>query len=364
MNSLDRFRNTFEFRKTDKLPVHTFGAWNETYERWKGEGLPVNWLQSNYFGEDQCGGTGVHLGTNGFSPFFPRFEKKLIMEDENYEIFYDEHGRIVKKKKNQVNISIAEYLEFPVKTREDWVRIKKRMDPYEETRYNNLKKTSEFHGGIKNRDYPILQPISGTYRILWHLMGDIGLCYAFYDDPEMVHDIMRQWLYMNITAIDRIMKYIDFNILTIMEDLSCNTGMMLSPALFREFMMPYYKELIQHIRKYPSIIGVWVDSDGDVMELIPLLLECGVNGLFPFEVQAGMDVVRIREMYGEKLVIRGGIDKREIAKGKDNIERELDRVLPVFTRTGGYFICLDHQAPPDISLENYMYFLEKAKSYG
>ena len=88
-----------------------------------------------------------------------------------------------------------------------------------------------------------------------------------------------------------------------------------------------------------------------------------VDGLFPFEVQAGMDVVSIRKMYGDRLVIRGGIDKREIALGKEAIDRELERVLPIFVETGGYIISLDHQAPPDISLENYMYFLEKAREY-
>ena len=63
------------------------------------------------------------------------------------------------------------------------------------------------------------------------------------------------------------------------------------------------------------------------------------------------------------LVIRGGIDKRVLPQGRDAIDRELDRVLPNFVETGGYFICLDHQAPPDVPLENYLYFLEKAREY-
>lgn len=363
MNSLERFKNTFTFKKTDRLPIHTFGGWDETYIRWEKEGLPKNWREINFFGEDEWGSTGVHLGTNGFSPFFPRLERQLLEDNDTYEIFRDEHGRVVKRKKGQVNISIAEYLEFPVKDRDSWERFKDRMDPEEESRYRDLEKTAGKHVGINNRDYPVLQNISGTFRVMWHLMGDINMCYAFYDDPDLVHDIMQQWLYMNKTVIDRIMGHVDINVLNIMEDMSCNTGMMISPALFREFMMPYYKELIQHVRKYPSVFGIWVDSDGDVMELIPLLLECGVQGLYPFEVQAGMDVVKIREMYGNRLVVRGGIDKRELAKGKDAIDRELERVLPAFVRTGGYFICLDHQAPPDVSLDNYMYFLERARQY-
>jgi uroporphyrinogen decarboxylase len=140
------------------------------------------------------------------------------------------------------------------------------------------------------------------------------------------------------------------------------SGMIVSPRMFREFMMPYYKALVAHVRQYPSVFGVWVDSDGDVTDLIPLLLECGVDGLSPFEVQAGMDVTQIRKAHGG-LVIRGGIDKREIAKGKEATDRELARVLPTFVETGGYVICLDHSAPPDTSLEDYLYFLQQAKGY-
>ncbi len=359
MNSLERFKASFGFRKTDRLPIHTFGGWIETYERWRKEGLPEDWRKTNYFGEDACCGTGVHLGTNGFSPFFPRFEERLVSKDAECSVISDEHGRLIRRRHDEVNVSIVEHLEFPLKSREDWDSLKRRLDPEEPSRYVSLAK----HPEMSKRAYPVIQPISGTFRLLWHLLGDVNMAYIFYDDPELVHQIMRQWVVLNAGAIDRMMPDTGINVLTIMEDMSCNTGMMVSPAIFREFMMPYYKELISHVRRHPSLFGVWVDSDGDVSELIPLLLECGVDGLFPFEVQAGMDVVAIRRQYGERLVIRGGIDKREIAKGKEAIDRELERVLPSFVASGGYFVCLDHQAPPDISLEDYMYFLERVKLY-
>ena len=363
MNSLERFKNTFEFKKVDKLAIHMMGFWPETIQRWIKEGLPENWEETNFFNEDKFGNTGVWLGTNTISPLFPRCEEQVLEENDTHTVFRDKHYRVVKQRKGEVNDSIVQHLEFPVKDRDTWEAFKDKLDPLVEVRYKDLGKTAKLNGGINNRDYPIVQMISGTYRILWHLMGDVNLSYAFYDDPDLIHDIMKQWLHLNITAIDRIMQHIDVNILQIHEDMAGKAGMMISPAIFREFMRPYYKELINHVRKYPSIFGIWEDSDGDVTELIPLLLECGVQGLFPFEVQAGMDVVKIREIYGNKLVVRAGIDKRELAKGKEAIDRELDRVLPTFVKTGGYFIGLDHAAPPDISLENYIYFLDKAREY-
>ncbi len=358
MNSLERFRASFKFENTDRLPIHTFGGWEETYARWRREGLPADWRATNYFNEDETRTTGVHLGTNGFSPFFPRFEKRILSETAELVVYEDEHGRKVCQRKAETNISIAEYLEFPVKERADWDAIRRRMDPAVEDRYRGLQK----HPDSAARSYPVVQIISGTFRTLWHLFGDVNMAYVFYDAPDLVHDIMRQWLELNTGVIDRIMPDTGINVLNIMEDMSCNSGMMISPQLFREFMLPYYKELIAHVRRHPSLFGIWVDSDGDVTELIPLLLEAGVDGLFPFEVAAGMDVVAIRRQYGDKLVIRGGIDKGVLPKGKEAIDRELERVLPTFVETGGYFICLDHQAPPDVSLEDYQYFLDRART--
>ena len=362
MNSLTRFKNTFSFHKVDRPPVHTHGGWPETYDRWQQEGLPENWRETNFFGEDRIGGTGVHLGTCRFSPFFPRFERQVLEENETYIVFRDEHGRTVKMKKGSAYASLSQYLAFPVTTRRDWDAIKWRMDPNVEERYAHLERVARSHGGIGNRDYPVQQGLSGTFRILWHLFGDITMGYALHDDPEMIHEIMQHWLRMNTGAIDRVMQHVDVNLVMILEDMCYRSGMIVSPQMFREFMMPYYKALVAHVRTYPSVFGVWVDSDGDVTDLIPLLLECGIDGLSPFEVQAGMDIVEVRKEYSS-LVIRGGIDKREVAKGKEATDRELERVLPTFVETGGYVICLDHSAPPDISLEDYLYFLQQAKGY-
>ncbi len=362
MNTLERFRAAFAFGKLDRLPIHTFGGWDETYARWRTEGLPADWGQKNFFGEDPTASTGVHLGTNGFSPFFPRWTPELLQEDDTYTVIRDEHGRVLRRRKDVVSASIAEYLEFPVRGRADWQRVKQRMDPAIEVRYEKLAASADWYAQ-HGEDRPVIQALSGTFRVLWHLMGDEGMYLALYDEPEMIHDIMRTWLHMNVTAIDRIAARMPIHVLNIMEDMSGNTGMLISPAMFREFMMPYYQQLIQHVRSHTDVFGVWVDSDGDVSALIPLLLECGVQGMFPFEVQAHMDVVALRRQYGQQLVIRGGIDKRVLPRGRDAIDRELDRVLPIFAQTGGYFICLDHQAPPDVPLENYLYFLEKARTY-
>ncbi|MCL4506168.1 MAG: hypothetical protein M1434_11650 [Chloroflexi bacterium] len=86
--------------------------------------------------------------------------------------------------------------------------------------------------------------------------------------------------------------------------------------------------------------------------MIPVWLDAGINGLWPFEVAAGMDVLAVRRRYGHDLAIGGGIDKRAVAVGGESMRREVDRVMPL-VENGGYLPELDHTAPPDISWQKY-----------
>ena len=360
LTSRERFWRAFAFEELDRLPITMFGAWPETQARWRAEGLPDDWRATNYFGEDRSVATGVNLGWNAGSAFYPLFEEQTLEETETYVVFRNEHGRIVKRRKDEPNPLICEVLAFPVQSRADWEGIKERLDPDIQERYAPLDGAIAQHGQ-SNRDYPLVQEFVGTYRLLWHLFGDVQMAYVLHDDPDLVHEIMVHWVDFTTRALDRILDRLDVDVLTIKEDMCSKTGMMVSPRTFRTFMLPYYKQVMQHARRHSSVCGIWCDCDGNVEEYVPLLLEGGGNGIFPCEVQAGVDVVDLRSRYGERLVIRGGVDKRCVARGKQAIDRELERVLPTFVETGGYFFCLDHEAPPDISLEDYVYCIARAK---
>ena len=102
-----------------------------------------------------------------------------------------------------------------------------------------------------------------------------------------------------------------------------------------------------------------VDSDGDIRQLIPGWLKGGVNHIWPLEPFAGMDVVALRKQYGKAFTMRGGIDKFCVSRGKEGIDRELDRIYPV-VQEGGYFPHLDHQND-NMGFEDYCYYMEKKR---
>ena len=114
--------------------------------------------------------------------------------------------------------------------------------------------------------------------------------------------------------------------------------------------------MIDFLHRYGVDI-ITLDSDGEFEVLIPLFLEVGVTGIWPLEIAAGMDPVSLRKKYGKNLALSGGIDKRALAKDKKAIEQELMSKIPYLVEQGGYIPTIDHAVPPDISLKNFMYYL-------
>ena len=179
----------------------------------------------------------------------------------------------------------------------------------------------------------------------------------FYDDPGLIMEMNEYWMYFTMKRLERAVKEMEFDYVIIWEDNCYNHGMLHSPEIFKHFMAPYYKTLVSFFRKN-NIDIISVDSDGNVTELIPLLLDVGVTGMHPFEVASGMDVVKIGKEY-PGLQIWGGIDKRELAKGPSAIDIELERVILPMKKRGGYAATIDHLVPSNVSLENFRYFVKK-----
>jgi uroporphyrinogen decarboxylase len=131
--------------------------------------------------------------------------------------------------------------------------------------------------------------------------------------------------------------------------------------MFNEFLLPRYKRLTEAGRAL-GIRHYLVDSDGDMRKLIPLWMEGGITGVYPFEVQSNMHVEEIGREYPQ-LVVLGGIDKRKIVNGPEAIDCELERRLPFLLQRGGFVPTLDHHVTPEVSWSNFIYYRKKVAEY-
>ncbi|MCL1855889.1 MAG: hypothetical protein FWF86_09160, partial [Clostridia bacterium] len=124
------------------------------------------------------------------------------------------------------------------------------------------------------------------------------------------------------------------------------------------FIFPHMRRLVDYV-KSKGTRYVIVDTDGNSEPLIPLLMEAGVDGIWPIErASESMDPIELRAKYGRDLRLWGAVDKRCIASGKNAIDSHLRTFVPLIEE-GGFIPTIDHLAPPDISLENFTYYIKQ-----
>ncbi|MCL5072826.1 MAG: hypothetical protein M1308_18310, partial [Actinobacteria bacterium] len=215
---------------------------------------------------------------------------------------------------------------------------------------------------INNEDSPVILgdhglggPV-GFFGSLRSLLGEVNLFLTYYDNPKLIHEINSYLTNFWIKIFEKTLGKFNFDAFKFWEDMAFKNGSMISEDLFREFMMPYYKNLINHLKNF-GLKHFIVDSDGNCNKLIPLWIECGITGILPTEVQADMDVVKLRRNF-PKLQIFGGIDKKALSKDKKHIDEELQKVEYIL-KLGGYVPYVDHLVPPDVPWENYKYYRNK-----
>jgi uroporphyrinogen decarboxylase len=143
------------------------------------------------------------------------------------------------------------------------------------------------------------------------------------------------------------------------EDICFNTGPMISPDFFRNRVVPRYRQITEVLKAY-DIDTVIVDCDGYIEPLVAAWLDGGVNIMFPLERAGRSDPVALRRKFGPRVLLMGGIDKRKIALGGDEIVRELEYLAPLVDE-GGFVPHCDHLCPADVSLENYRFYLQKKR---
>ena len=293
-------------------------------------------------------------------PILPVFEKKVIREDERHRVEMTYGGSIVEVSK-EFPWRMPKYLERPVKDRATWNEYRKRLDPYTPERW-----PSDWRGFVEktnSEDVPTLLMMEGFFGILREWTGLENLLYMFYDDPKLVEDMMDHMLYFMMEIAQRVFKDMRVDFIRFWEDMAYKAGPLISPDMFKKFMVPRYKQVTDFLHSQ-GIDVIHVDCDGNINELLPLWLECGINFHWPLEVAAGVDAIALRKKYGKDIILSGNIDKRVFARGKEAIREEVMSKVPFLLETGGYFPSFDHAIPPDISLEDFRYYINLLREIG
>ena len=356
MTPRERFLATARFEPVDRTFLLQPWLWQQTHARWQQEGLPPGADLVGRFATDAE--HGVPLAMQGrYGPHLhPPLPREVLSETDEYTVVRDEEGNVVKLLRDDPMASMPEWIEYPMKSREDWEQIiKPRLDPAIPGRRPEGEDWTRYVESVRERDFPLGVWCGSLYGWPRSFLGVEGVSYLVFDDPGLLHEMCEHIADFAIGVLTPILQDIHLDYAFIWEDMAGKSGPLCSPATYREFMLPPLKRITETLRQHGVDIII-VDSDGNNDVLIPLWLEAGVNGLRPFEVAAGCDAVAIRRQYGQDLIIQGAVDKRPLAAGPEAIESEVLSKIPWLCLQGGFFPQVDHLVPPDVSLANYEHY--------
>ncbi len=368
MNSRERFNALMAFEGGVRNMKTEYGYWAGVLQNWFDSGLPKKIGLRKGITDGDLVRMSAPIRSNGSElidknvmdyfflepypvkfpfDFSPMLKKEVIEENDEFMIIKDEYGLVRKtfRKKASTPMTIS----YPVKTLDDF---KKYISLYEQ---NEDKRVPEDWDKIvkrmKDRDFPLR--LGGNYfgffGIGRHIMGDVGYMLASYDNPGLLKTINDFYLRYVKRHWSKILKEVEIDWVMVWEDMAYKTGSFISKESFREYLSPYYVELIDFLKQY-GIKNIIVDSDGLVEELIPLWIETGVTGIFPME--SVNDLYKIRKLFPE-LQMLGGIDKRILIKGSGReIDDELVKVTELL-KSGGFIPHIDHSIPMDADWERF-----------
>ncbi len=191
------------------------------------------------------------------------------------------------------------------------------------------------------------------------LFGIENHLFAFYDEPELMKEINSDLTEYYKKILEVIYSVLTPEYMTFAEDMSYNLGPMLSKEQYLEFLHPYYEIVVPLIKEKGT--KVFIDTDGQVEPLIPWFKDSGIEGCLPLERMAGVDVNRLRENHPDWLMI-GGFDKTVMKNGESAMRCEFERISPAI-KSGKYIPSVDHQTPPDVTMEQYKCYVKLLREY-
>lgn len=366
MNARERYLETLLFGCPDRIPLNPGGARESTRARWHREGLPEDVKDYNRYAYELAGGTlPPPEGGPGFhvcERMMPMFEEKILEEKADSRVVQDWKGNICEIGKeftpeylrNAIDFCTRRWIKCPVENWQDWEEMKARYDADAPGRLP--KNADELKHTLAERRHPVVIHFSGPFWQLREWLGFEQLCMAFYDQPDLVRDMLEFWCDYVLRLMKRAFKYVTPDCVHLSEDMAYKNFSMISPEMARRHLLPVWAKWGEAVRE-AGVPLYAMDSDGFVGELIPLWIDAGFNACDPIEVAAGNDINQFRKQFGRSMAFSGGIDKRAMAKGGAVLEDEIARNLPVI-RDGGFIPSCDHGVPADVSWPNYCQYVK------
>ncbi len=185
-----------------------------------------------------------------------------------------------------------------------------------------------------------------------------GFALALYDNRPLVDKILDIYIDWTAAVAERISQ-LGFDFFWTTDDFAFKTGMMFSPKIFREMVVPRYKRVLANLT-IPWVLH----SDGNIAEAVDTIIELGAAAIHPVE-KGAMDIRAIKMKYGQRLCVMGNVDVNLLAIGTpEETEREVRELIRDVAPGGGYMISSGNSLASYVKPENALAMAEAIRRYG
>ena len=333
-----------------------------------------------YLGLDECGYDSINNDWFTVEEFDERvlrffdidFRRVFLNASSEYKKVLKENGTWIDELGFTRRFSgiYGEMVDHPLRKAKDPEDIKKFkfFNAYNPARVEGLKERVEY---LYNKtDYAIVAAgISGGLleTCIW-MRGFEQFCIDLLLNKKIAHALLDKLTNYNIELLDVFLDIVGpyIQIIEMQDDLGGQNNLLISPELYKEMILPYYKKELDFIKSKTNA-KIFHHSCGSIINAVNMLLDAGVDILNSLQPRAaGMDTTFLKDRFGEKLSFHGGIDIQEVMPmgTLNDIENEVKRRIAIYAPEGGYIICAAHCIQDDVSPENVVALYKSAEKWG
>ena len=209
----------------------------------------------------------------------------------------------------------------------------------------------------------VVRYLGPVFQMVWMLMGFETFVFALEDDPGLVKDMFDRIGELVRAEFDDAIARDSVGAVWYVDDVGFKSGTMVSPDVLREYQFPLIRDMAARCRERG--VPFVYHTDGNIAEIIPELVDMGVNALHPLEPVA-VDIYRIRREHGDGLCLCGNIELATVlATGtKDEVVEDVKAHIRGLAPGGGYCLGSSNSVTRDIPLENYHAMIDTVMEFG
>jgi hypothetical protein len=364
MTYRQRFLNTLSGRPIDRLPFIEWGLYTFCfgYSQW-GRYIGKNTDPRVFFGFDNSGFSRGYEGVPIDWFALPRFKTRDLSSADGYlrrvePLFGQVVRELPRNAERPMEVRIFE--EHPVKTEDDWLRLKDRFTLSTEGRFPA--DWDRWCEHSRNAQHPIALVLRGPSKALDSaigLEGEKGIFYGIYDRPDFVKEILDHFTKLTLLCAEKALQDARIDLIVIIDEMAGNSGLLFSPEILNEFFLPPIDRFTSLASSYGLEI-VLLYQRGNLNDAIDVYRSCGITGLIGVEDHNGMHLEELLKKYGNRLCFLGGIDGRVLRETKGMIEAEVEYKVDL-SRHSRVIPCLSTHVYPEIEFSKYYHYVRCLK---